>query len=95
LNDEQQQYDPIIPDITEWPIYQLSSHRYEFIHEVTESVFRKCMEMLPDRTAVLEELARTLYQERIGKAMEGRPGGRKGILGIRKERTDAHIVVER
>lgn len=63
--DRQRKYEPIIPDITQWPIYELSSHRYEFIHEVRESTIRKCLELMDDDQSLIEELARTVYQERI------------------------------
>ncbi|MDX2002213.1 MAG: 1-acyl-sn-glycerol-3-phosphate acyltransferase [Chitinophagales bacterium] len=65
MSAEEKRYDPILPNITDWPIYQLSSHRYEFIHEVTEASLAKCLEVIQDRATLIEELQRTLYQERI------------------------------
>lgn len=58
-------YDPVIPDITEWPIYKLSARRFEFIQEVIEASQNICLEALPGRQDLLDELARTVYQERV------------------------------
>ena len=63
--EKQQEYSQIVPDIGQWPIYELSSNRYEFIHEVREATIKKILEALPDDASLVEELARTLYQERI------------------------------
>lgn len=58
-------YEPIIPDITEWPIYKMSARRYEFIQEVISVSMQQCLELFPERQDLLDELARTLYQERV------------------------------
>jgi len=56
---------PIIPDIEQWPIYKLSSRRYEFIQEVINASMANMLKTYPTTEALLEELARTVYQERI------------------------------
>lgn len=58
-------FEPIIGDITEWPIYKLSSRRYEFIQEVIQNTTEEVLNQLTDRQDLLDELARTLYQERV------------------------------
>lgn len=57
-------FDPIISDITEWPISKMSARRYEFIQEVIELSMQEVMGELPEKQDLLDELARTLYQER-------------------------------
>lgn len=57
-------FEPIIGDITEWPIYKMSSRRYEFIQEVIKNTSEEVLRQIPDRQELLDELARTLYQER-------------------------------
>jgi glycerol-3-phosphate O-acyltransferase len=56
---------PIIPDIEQWPIYKLSSRRYEFIQEVINASVANMLKTYPTTEALLDELARTVYQERI------------------------------
>lgn len=56
---------PIIPDIEQWPIYKLSSKRYEFIQEVINATTAQLLKAYPTTEALLDELARTVYQERI------------------------------
>lgn len=57
-------FKPIIPDILEWPIYQMSARRYEFIQEVIELSVQEVLSLVPEKQDLLDELARTLYQER-------------------------------
>lgn len=54
-----------MPNITDWPIYQLSSKRYEFIEEVKNKSIEKSRSHLNGQLSLVEELARTVYQERI------------------------------
>ncbi|CAN5293996.1 hypothetical protein BH09BAC1_BH09BAC1_17170 [soil metagenome] len=56
---------PIIPDIEQWPIYKLSTRRYEFIQEVITTSTAQLLKAYPTTEALLDELARTVYQERI------------------------------
>jgi len=58
-------YDVVEPDITKWPIYQLSAQRYEFIEEVKKASFEKTLKDFNGKHPLIEELARTVYQERI------------------------------
>jgi len=59
------EYDVIEPDITKWPIYQLSAKRYEFIEEVKNASLQKSLGHFNGKNLLSEELARTVYQERI------------------------------
>lgn len=52
-------------DIYKWGLYQLSLHKDEFLNEVVESVIEKIKFQYPTTKALYEELANTLYQERI------------------------------
>jgi glycerol-3-phosphate O-acyltransferase len=52
-------------DIYKWGLYQLSLHKDEFLNEVVESVIEKIKFQYPTTKALYEELASTLYQERI------------------------------
>ncbi len=57
-------YSEIIPKTREWPIYQLSQHRPEFIKEVTE----KSLHLLRDARkgkSLREELETTVYREKL------------------------------
>ncbi len=56
---------PIIPDIEQWPIYKLSTKRYEFIQDVITATNNQLLKAYPTTEALLDELARTVYQERI------------------------------
>ncbi len=56
---------PIIPDIEQWPIYKLSTKRYEFIQDIISSTNAQLLKSFPTTEALLDELARTVYQERI------------------------------
>ncbi|GIV34542.1 MAG: hypothetical protein KatS3mg031_2077 [Chitinophagales bacterium] len=58
-------YQPIEPDITKWPIYRLSASRYEFMEEVKKMSVQRLLEKSPNGNHLIDELARTVYQERI------------------------------
>lgn len=58
-------YDVIEPEITKWPIYKLSEHRRDFIDEVRNESLKKCLTHFNGKNTVTEELARTVYHERI------------------------------
>jgi glycerol-3-phosphate O-acyltransferase len=59
-------YDQIIPDTDSWPIVQLSKNREQFVNELVELSIQNIKESLGNNPAnVKDELARTLYTERI------------------------------
>jgi glycerol-3-phosphate O-acyltransferase len=61
----QKEYPYILPNVEDWPIYKMSQRRYEFIEEVIEASFQKCLSKFKTHDELLEEFARTVYQERI------------------------------
>jgi glycerol-3-phosphate O-acyltransferase len=56
-------YKPILDKIPDWPVYQLSKNRKEFIEEVAEHAFRRIKEMRPTRKQLVDELEATVYRE--------------------------------
>lgn len=59
-------YDPIFPDPEAWPIYRLSENREAFVKELIALSTANIREQLGNGpTALRDELARTLYSERI------------------------------
>jgi glycerol-3-phosphate O-acyltransferase len=56
-------YKPILDNIPDWPVYQLSKNRKEFIEEVTEKAMEKIRRYRPSRKQILEELEATIYRE--------------------------------
>lgn len=58
-------YEPQFPDITQWPIYQLTKQRDDFLKEVKERTFELIKEQTKTQQGLNEELARTYYLERI------------------------------
>lgn len=65
-NQEGWLYDPILPDPESWPIYRLSQNREAFVKELIALSMANIREQLGSGpTALRDELARTLYSERI------------------------------
>lgn len=58
-------YPYVLPDVNDWPIVKMSQRRYEFIKEVIDESFSRCLHRFTTQEELLDELARTLYQERI------------------------------
>ncbi len=58
-------FDVIEPNLEEWPIYKLSASRYQFIEEVKNTSFQKFLTSFNKKNNITEELARTVYHERI------------------------------
>lgn len=56
-------YKPILDKIPDWPVYQLSKNRKEFIEEVADSAFKRIKEMRPTRKQLIDELEATVYRE--------------------------------
>lgn len=56
-------YKPILDKIPDWPVYQLSKNRKEFIEEVADHAFRRIKEMRPTRKQLVDELEATVYRE--------------------------------
>lgn len=56
-------YKPILEGIPDWPVYQLSKNRKEFIEEVAQKAFLRVKEMRPGPKRLIEELETTVYRE--------------------------------
>jgi Glycerol-3-phosphate O-acyltransferase len=57
------QYKPILEGIPDWPVYQLSKNRKEFIDEVSKKSVEKVLELRPSRKQIIDELEATTYRE--------------------------------
>ena len=56
-------YEPILEGIPEWPVYQLSKNRKEFLEEVTRKAIERIRRLRPTRKQLLDELEATVYRE--------------------------------
>ncbi|MFO0268366.1 MAG: 1-acyl-sn-glycerol-3-phosphate acyltransferase [Cyclobacteriaceae bacterium] len=56
-------YKPILDGIPDWPVYQLSRNRKEFIEEVTRQTIERLHAMRPETRALADELEATIYRE--------------------------------
>lgn len=56
-------YKPILDSIPDWPVYQLSKNRKEFLEAVTEHAFRQAKQLRPTTKQLLDELEATVYRE--------------------------------
>jgi glycerol-3-phosphate O-acyltransferase len=56
-------YKPILDGIIDWPVYQLSKNRKEFIEEVAQKSFDRIKQVRPTSKQVIEELESTVYRE--------------------------------
>jgi glycerol-3-phosphate O-acyltransferase len=56
-------YKPILDGIPDWPVYQLSKNRKEFIEEVAQKSFERIKELRPGTKRLMDELEATVYRE--------------------------------
>jgi len=56
-------YKPVLEGIPDWPVYQLSKNRKEFIEEVANQSFTRIKEIRPTRKQLIDELEATVYRE--------------------------------
>jgi len=56
-------YKPILDGIPDWPVYQLSKNRKEFIEEVTRKSLQRIRELRPNRKQLIDDLEATAYRE--------------------------------
>jgi glycerol-3-phosphate O-acyltransferase len=56
-------YKPILDGIPDWPVYQLSKTRKEFIEEVADKAIERVKELRPSRKQLIDELEATVYRE--------------------------------
>ena len=57
------QYKPILEGIPDWPVYQLSKNRKEFIEEVAQKTFAQIKKTRPTAKHVIDEIQATVYRE--------------------------------
>jgi glycerol-3-phosphate O-acyltransferase len=56
-------YTPILDGISDWPVYQLSKNRKEFVEEVAQKSLERVLELRPTRKQLIDELEATVYRE--------------------------------
>jgi glycerol-3-phosphate O-acyltransferase len=56
-------YKPILDRIPDWPVYQLSKNRKEFIEEVTRKSMERIHELRPSYKQLIDDLQATAYRE--------------------------------
>src|SRR5687768_11607603 len=56
-------YKPILEGIPDWPVYQLSKNRKEFLEEVSQHAFNQARQLRPTTKQLLDELEATVYRE--------------------------------
>lgn len=56
-------YKPILDGIPDWPVYQLSKNRKEFIEDVAQRSFEHTKQLRPTTKQLLDELEATVYRE--------------------------------
>ena len=57
------QYKPILDGIPDWPVYQLSKNRKEFIEEVAQKTFSHIKKNRPSPKQIIDEIQATVYRE--------------------------------
>ncbi len=56
-------YEPILHGIPDWPVYQLSKNRKEFVELVTRQSIERIKMLRPTRKQLIDELEATAYRE--------------------------------
>ncbi|HMG89577.1 MAG TPA: 1-acyl-sn-glycerol-3-phosphate acyltransferase [Chryseolinea sp.] len=56
-------YEPILDGIPDWPVYQLSKNRKEFIEEVAQAAYNQIKKNRPTIKQLTDELEATVYRE--------------------------------
>lgn len=56
--------EPVIPEITEWPIYKLSQDKESFLKETVDKTIESLLESYDDANVLHSELKSVLYQEK-------------------------------
>jgi glycerol-3-phosphate O-acyltransferase len=56
-------YEPILHGIPDWPVYQLSKNRKEFVELVTRNAIERIKMLRPTRKQLIDELEATAYRE--------------------------------
>lgn len=56
-------YKPILDGIPDWPVYQLSKNRKEFVEEVAQKSFERIKQLRPNAKQLISDLEATAYRE--------------------------------
>ena len=56
-------YEPVLEGIPDWPVYQLSKNRKEFVEEVANQSLLRIKELRHTRKQLIDELEATVYRE--------------------------------
>ncbi|MFN8340081.1 MAG: 1-acyl-sn-glycerol-3-phosphate acyltransferase [Cyclobacteriaceae bacterium] len=56
-------YEPILDSIPDWPVYQLSRNRKEFLEQVIAKSIERIKSQRTSRKAIIDELEATVYRE--------------------------------
>ena len=56
-------YKPVLEGIPDWPVYQLSKNRKEFVEEVANQAYKRIKEIRPTPKQLIDELETTVYRE--------------------------------
>lgn len=56
-------YKPILGGIPDWPVYQLSKNRKEFVEEVAHKSFERIKQLRPNAKQLISDLEATAYRE--------------------------------
>lgn len=56
-------YKPILEGIPDWPVYQLSKNRKEFLEEVSRKSIERILQLRPTRKQLIDDLEATVYRE--------------------------------
>lgn len=57
-------YDYVIPDIRDWPLYQLGQEREQFMEQVVDSTLQGILQSSKYKAGLSEEIAKVIYMER-------------------------------
>ncbi len=60
-----QQFDPVLPDHVDWPLYQMSLNREQFISEVAEATLLELKKSKRNNSRIRDIIAKTYYLEKI------------------------------
>ncbi|MEJ0032247.1 MAG: hypothetical protein WDO15_18560 [Bacteroidota bacterium] len=79
------QYKPILDGIPDWPVYQLSKSRKEFVEEVAQKAIQRIHELRPNRKQLIDELEATVLprtESHEAQSLACRSERRRKVLGL-------------
>lgn len=63
--DTKKRYKPILPGTRDWPVFQLSRNRKDFIESVVKETKKQIKNITKNRNSLIEEVELTLYKEKL------------------------------